>query len=47
MAPDAPPSEASGIAERKAVPGFDGRFYQMNVKGMMEMPDADGKVEEE
>jgi hypothetical protein len=44
MAPDAPPSEATGIAERKALSGFGGRFYEMNVKGMMEMPGADGKM---
>jgi Protein of unknown function (DUF1579) len=42
MAPDAPPSEASGTATRKEI--FGGRYYQMNVKGMMDMPGENGKM---
>lgn len=42
MAPDAPPNEASGTAVRK--PMFDGRYYQMNVRGQMEMPGENGKM---
>lgn len=42
MAPDAPPSEASGTAVRK--PMFGGRYYQMDVKGTMDMPGEDGKM---
>ena len=42
MAPDAPPNESTGTAVRKAM--FGGRYYQMDVKGMMEMPGEDGKM---
>ena len=42
MAPDAPPSEANGTAVRKSM--FDGRYYQMNVKGLMDMPGDNGKM---
>jgi len=42
MAPGGPPSEASGTAIRK--PMFDGRYFQLNVKGLMDMPGEDGKM---
>jgi hypothetical protein len=43
MAPDAPPNESSGTAVRKAI--FGGRYYQLDVKGTMEMPGEDGKMQ--
>lgn len=44
MAPDAPPSESTGLAERKAV--FGGRYFITEASGKVPMPGADGKLQE-
>lgn len=44
MAPDAPPMTSKGTAQRK--PMMDGRFYVMDVKGSMQMPGPDGKMQD-
>jgi len=40
--PNSKPEVAKGTSERKPI--MDGRFFVMDVKGQMEMPDAQGKM---
>lgn len=44
MAPDAPPSESTGTATRKAEMG--GRYFIANASGKFQMPGPDGKMQD-
>ncbi len=44
MAPEAPPTESTGVAVRKAI--MDGRYFVTDVTSKFPMPGADGKMHE-